>query len=147
MTAQQPGTNLRWQRVDVRVSYVLLAALLVAWAVLAVTTPTATHRTLSIDVTCASGNPAVSIWVESASGGSGWGQNGQPGSALARRFTFQQVFTGEYQVNVGCGGTPDQWGVVVESTRSEIPYRRLVCDDVHATDPSTIGGCRDEPAG
>ena len=129
---------------DAWTSYTLLTVLLVAGIVLALTVPTATNRGLTFDIVCTSGNPVVGAWVESASGGSYWAQKGRAGRATAARFVFRQVFTGEYQVNVGCGGTEEQWGVEGQSARSSHPYRRLVCDDLHVP-PSGNVRCWDQP--
>lgn len=127
------------------VPYVLLTALVTTWVVLAVRVPVTSNRQLTIDVSCASGNPPVGIWVESASGGSWWGEEGRTGSTSATRFTFQQRFTGDYRVDVGCGGTSRNWGISARSTSGSGAYRRLICDDDRPT--GTTAGCRDQPAG
>ncbi|MFI9011383.1 hypothetical protein ACIGNX_29510 [Actinosynnema sp. NPDC053489] len=126
--------------------YVLLAVLVATWVVLAATVPVTSNRNLTIDVSCASGNPPVGIWVESASGGSWWGEEGEGGSTAVKRFTFRQRFTAEYRVDVGCGGTSGNWGVSAKSANGSAAYRRLVCDDDRLAG-TTAAQCRDQAAG
>ncbi|CCH31942.1 hypothetical protein ABZ816_42050 [Actinosynnema sp. NPDC047251] len=140
----QHGTGSTRRPAVAWLPYLLLAALLSTWVVLAATLPVAGNRQLTIDVSCTSGNPPVGVWVESASGGSWWAEEGRPGPAAATRFTFQQAFTGEYRVDVGCGGTAEHWGVAATSAGGSAPYRRLVCDDENLAGTAT-GGCRDRP--
>ncbi len=135
----------RRRRVNAWLPRIALVVFPAAWIVLAATLPTAANRGLTIDVVCTSGNPVVAIWVESRSGGSWWGQKGEPGRTTVKRYTFVQTFTDQYQVRVGCGGTQQHWGITVVSSYNDRPYRRLVCDDVNITD-TTADGCRDQPA-
>jgi hypothetical protein len=124
---------------------IALVVLPVAWAGLAVTLPTKSNRDLTVDVSCASGNPVVAVWIESRPGGSRFARKGESGRSTDTRFTFRQTFTGPYQVRAGCGGTPEQWGVTVWSAYDDRPYRRLACDDL--TVVGTRGaGCDDRPA-
>ncbi|GLW91711.1 hypothetical protein [Actinokineospora globicatena] len=121
----------------------LLAGLIVIWVALAATVSAANSRQLTIDVSCSSGNPPVGVWVESSTGGSWWADPGEPGTGVARRYVFQQEFSGPYRVNVGCGGTAGAWGISVSSVDAAQPFRRLVCEDRRTTG----GRCEDQPAG
>src|SRR4051812_9992094 len=127
---------------DKGASYAVVVALLAGWIVLLVTLPKAAHRTLTLDVVCTSGQPPVGVWIESSSGGSGWAQRGEPAATPARRFVYQQEFTGLYEARVGCGGTTERWGVETRSSQLTSLYRQLTCDDAAAV-PPTPGLCRD----
>lgn len=134
------------RRADAVLSYVVLSILIVGWAVLVITLPRATNRTLTFDVVCRSGNPVVGMWVESVSGGSYWGQAGEPGAAGFARFTYQHTFDGDYELRVGCGGSAQTWGVEARSTQGAWTYRRIVCDDIDFSPPAPAR-CRDELRG
>ena len=135
----------RRQSVGRWASRVGLVGLPVLWLVLASTLPRASFRDLTIDVVCTSGNPAVQVWIESRSGGSEFAKPNSLTQATVARFVFVQTFTGPYQVRVGCGGTPQQWGLTVVSTYGDQTYRRLVCHDLGYHDASTTG-CVDQSA-
>jgi hypothetical protein len=128
--------------VDKGLSYAVVAVLVAAWIVLVVTLPKAVHRTLTLDVVCTSGQPPVGVWVESASGGSGWAQRGEGGATVVRRFVYQQEFEGPFEAHVGCGGTTERWGIEARSSQLTSPYRRLTCDDAAAAPPEPAP-CRD----
>lgn len=126
-------------RIVPRIALVVLPA---AWILLAATMPTATARDLTIDVTCASGNAVVRVWIESSSGGSAFAEPSGPAYAAPQRFVARQHFPGAYQVRAGCGGVHDQWGITALSNYDDQMYRRLVCDDVDVIDPGRVR-CRD----
>lgn len=131
---------------DFWLSYGLLVALVVAWVALAFTLPRAVPRTLTVDITCRSGNSVVGVWIEATAGGSGWASAGVQGTAKAARYTFSHGFGGDYQVRAGCGGTADNWAVRTASdTRGDL-YRRLDCDDTRYLPPDPAV-CTDVPAG
>lgn len=138
-------TGARRSPVDSWAPYALLALLVAAWIALAAAVPVVNNRQVVIDVSCSSGNPAVGVWVESATGGSWWAERGASSSGPATRYTYTQPFTGEYQVNVGCGGTELHWGVTAKSDSGTSPHRRLVCDDHVAG--TTAGRCLDRATG
>ncbi|MGI5238558.1 hypothetical protein [Dactylosporangium sp. CA-139066] len=142
MTGPQLSAARRLEAWIPRVALVVLPAV---WGVLAATLPTSTDRDLTIDVFCTTGNPVVGVWIESQSGGSGFAQPGEPGTAAVIRYTFRQQFTGRYQARVGCGGNRQQWGLSVSSSFSDRTYRRLACNDADA-DTARSAGCRDQPA-
>ena len=146
MISSAHGANPGWKRFDAWLSFAVLILLIGLWIVLAATVPKATNRSLTFDISCASGNAVVGVWVESASGGSGWAQESDPSESAVKRYTFQQVFNGSYEVRVGCGGNRDNWGIVANSVQGDRPYRRLVCDDVNSTLPLPAH-CRDQVAG
>jgi hypothetical protein len=127
---------------DKGASYAAVVVLVAGWIVLLGSLPKAAHRTVTLDVVCTSGQPPVAVWIESASGGSGWAQRGEPGTSPVRRFVYQQAFEGPYEARVGCGGTTERWSIETRSAWQANPYRRLTCDDTATAPPP--GPCRDQ---
>jgi hypothetical protein len=146
MTAQANDTRNERARFDRWLSYAVLVILVALWVALMVTVPQAATRSLTLDITCRSGNAVVGVWVENASGASGWAQRSGPSGSAGGRFIFRQLFDADYEVRVGCGGNADDWGVVARSARSRWSYRRMLCDDVDFTPPAPAP-CRDELTG
>jgi hypothetical protein len=112
-------------------------AVVIVW--LAVTLPHPQPRDIDGTATCASGAPVVGVWIEGFSGGSGFATlTGTDGPAT--RFAYHLPDGGQYQVRVGCGGTPGDWHATDVSSYSDDGFRALVCED--SREAGRDGTCR-----
>lgn len=93
-------------------------------------------------VSCVSGADVAGVWVSWADA-LGWGSfaelsNGsEPGEW---EFTARTPLFTPVSVRVGCGGTPQRWGVVTVSQPLGSSTANLVCDDLHRP-PVVPGVC------
>jgi hypothetical protein len=66
-------------------------------------------------VTCLSGAAVEGVWVVGRSGGSGWA-TWQASAQTASFASFsRQISNGDWEVHVGCGGSPSTWKVATYS--------------------------------
>lgn len=93
-----------------KLSHIATAALLtVASMVLAVPTSYAATY-ISGTAQCVSGNNVVGVWIEATNGGSGWAYwTPTPGLPSEATYSYTLPNDGNYDVTVGCGGTPQNW--------------------------------------
>lgn len=123
-----------------RWSYVALSGVLLLGVALAVTLPNAEPQELRLRVSCLSGARVVGAWVDAQRGGSGWAQPVQTNAGDENTYRYRLDFGGSYQVNIGCGGSPDDWKIAAQSMSTAEVKRVLECDDL-AAGPSWR--CRD----
>jgi hypothetical protein len=124
-----------------RISSAAVVAVLVLGLGLALTLPQKVDTRLSLEITCSSGAPVVGVWVEAERGGSGFSERPSGGTANTGPYLFNLEFGGAYHVNVGCGGSRQDWKKETSSTRSDQSVRSLACDDTNDHKP---GPCRDQ---
>ena len=79
-------------------------------------------------VECASGEPVVGVWVESASAGSGWAERSEPGASRVE-YRYTLPVAGRYQLHVGCGGGESDWGSTNFSPFVDGPLNSFICRD------------------
>lgn len=105
------------------------------------TTSPAKPTELKGNVRCESGSAVVGVWVTASGGGSGWAQLSDSGDG-ATVFSRTVDRPGEYQVHVGCGGTPDYWASTYHSyfvTANDITF---LCMDAERR---AQGRCEQQP--
>ena len=80
----------------------------IAWLAYSLHAPQA--RTVSFEVSCASGQPVEGVWVAASVSTPGWAiaATGQTGRSQAT-YSYLLALGGTYQVRVGCGGTTKVW--------------------------------------
>ncbi|MES2171164.1 MAG: hypothetical protein V4479_10665 [Actinomycetota bacterium] len=83
-------------------------------------------------ITCLNNPSPVGVWVDAQSSKSGWAQTRIPyvaGGLSQVVFTYTLNNGGNYRVNVGCGGTPQHWGLSLSSgyVSGNANFR---CDDI-----------------
>ena len=66
MKTETTSSRRIWQRVDVWISYLALTVLIVLGVVLTATVPRTTEGAITLDITCTSGNPVVSVWIDAS---------------------------------------------------------------------------------
>ena len=93
-------------------------------------------------VTCASGAPAVAVWIQTLAGSnSGWAASRRTSSNTAR---YQYVLPRDarYSVHVGCGGTNHQWASDNRSGYVPVTEHAFICHDQPASPPArSYGTC------
>jgi hypothetical protein len=86
--------------------------------------------TASGTVQCASGTPPVGVWVSAPHGDAGWASLKPDRSDPAiGHFSRPIAHGGDYAVNVGCGGTPEKWGINATSEKYREGEVHLMCND------------------
>lgn len=94
------------------------------------TLPTPVPRDIAGTVHCLSGRPVVRVWVEGFSGGSWYADLSWPSADPAfARYAYRLPSGGQYEVRVGCGGSPGDWFTTNYSGYVDDSYRDFVCDD------------------
>jgi hypothetical protein len=94
-------------------------------------------RTVSGQVRCASGNPVVGIWIDAPGGDSDGWADWSPDARDPSLATFsRRVWTRGYALDVGCGGTRDEWAANVPTDLQEGAVVSLLCYDKPAKDQS-----------
>lgn len=95
------------------------------WSVLAPADPTEVNGR----VRCESAAAVVGIWVEAVDGGSGWADVSVDPDGTT---VFSKVLDrpGEYQLHVGCGGTPGEWASSYFSEYVTESNLSFVCRDL-----------------
>jgi len=146
VTPPQPrkrGTGTAWRRAAVRILFAIgLVAEIGAIAALWTTLPTPEPRTVTGSVRCSSGAAVVGVWVEGRSGGSWWADDFTPLTTNPSTASFVKLLPhgGQYQVRIGCGGTPADWRTTNYSQYVDDGHHDFICDD---PDNSEIPGtCR-----
>ncbi len=59
-------------------------------------------------VLCLDNSPVEGVWIQAASGGSGWANFGPVGAADVS-FNYALPYGSSYTVHVGCGGSRSNW--------------------------------------
>lgn len=93
-----------------------------------------TAQTVTGRATCINKQAPVGIWVDAQSSKDGWatmtGPN--PSTGWARvKYSFKLDKGGSYRLHVGCGGSPQSWGLTATSgSISGSPSKVVTCNDV-----------------
>jgi hypothetical protein len=99
-------------------------------------------RTISGEAKCPDGEPVVGVWVEALrKQHDGWA-NWQPDASQTDRATFEHRvprWPFPYEVQVGCGGTPEEWATNNSSGMLFTGFHSLDCQ---ARPGEYFGTCR-----
>lgn len=98
--------------------------------------PSDTAAAIRGTVTCASGSEIVGVWIEAEAGGSGFAQRSNGGGGRSD-FEFTLASGGRYRIEVGCGGTEQQWATNSQSPFVDGSQHSFVCDDSAANEQTT----------
>ncbi len=115
-----------------RIGRTVAAAIGIGAALAAGSVPAGAATTISGQITCA-GSPPQGVWVTADSGGSGWASWSRLAGTNTIRYTRTLPYGGSWYLAVGCGGTPQRWGVTTYSgTYSGGGAFHFTCHDVRA---------------
>src|SRR5690349_6589946 len=110
-----------------------IAVEVVAAATLVATLPEPDPAEVNGTVRCTSGAAVQGVWIEGFSGGSGYASL-TPAHRHSPTVSYRYVLPsgGDYQVHVGCGGTPSDWDRTLRSSYVEPGTRHFLCADAEA---------------
>lgn len=131
-------------RIRKRALGVLASLLMLVGVTIAVTaTPAFASTYVSGSVACVSGRDVEGVFVHANSGGGGWGIMTAPGgttNAVGWHYTLPHG--GSYYLDVGCGGTPQNWASDNYSNNYTGGSSGLICYDmVYEVPPSLQYRC------
>ncbi|WP_157114956.1 hypothetical protein [Nocardia niwae] len=88
--------------------------------------------TVSGTIGCINSAAPVGVWVQAKSSKSGWAQTKIPvrlGGHSKVDYSFELDQGGDYQVHVGCGGTPQKWAKSLKSENVSGTKNDFLCND------------------
>jgi hypothetical protein len=115
-----------------RVGVIMLLSALLGLGAAAAPAQAEGGYTVSGRVMCLNSASPVGIWVEAARGGSGWADTWiDVGDGWGYVHYSKSIPNGgPFHLNVGCGGTPQSWGMTATSDSYETSSLSLKCNDI-----------------
>lgn len=102
-----------------------------------ITLSTAVGSSASVKVSgtigCINSAEPVGVWVEAAQSKSGWADKTTPvrlGGHSKVDYSYVLDKGGDYQVHVGCGGTPQKWAKSLKSKNVSGTKNDFLCNDM-----------------
>ncbi|MFE7744792.1 hypothetical protein [Nocardia sp. NPDC057455] len=92
----------------------------------------AASTTVSGTIGCINSASPVGVWVQAKTSKSGWAQTKVPvrlGGHSKVDYSFNLDKGGDYQVHVGCGGTPQKWAKSLKSKDVSGTKNDFLCND------------------
>jgi hypothetical protein len=83
---------------------------------------------VSGQVMCVDQRSVVGVWIAAGSGGSGWASTTNI-NGYTKRYSYALPYGGSYAVNVGCGGTSQNWATNNKSGYVSGTYNNFTCYD------------------
>ena len=80
-------------------------------------------------VRCASHTTPVGVWVSALYGDAGWATTRREPDQTVLRYSRPITHGSAYQLHVGCGGTPRNWGMTATSDSFRADAVDLICND------------------
>ena len=93
---------------------------------------------ISGTISCLSGQSVEGVWVQAAQG-SGYSPWQGTGDGSTARYWYTLPSETSFSLHVGCGGTPDTWGISVSTPLVPGPVADFMCHDVAGQ--ADYGGC------
>ena len=123
----------------------------VASALLVMLAPPAAADSERIEghIGCINSQHPVGVWVQAKDSKSGWADIHMPvylGSLSKVDYSYLLDRGGEYQVHVGCGGTPDHWASDIHSDDVSGSHNFL-CNDITEIDQDAWNAIANEVVG
>lgn len=100
---------------------------------LGVPSASAAPTTVSGTIGCINSASPVGVWIQAKTSKSGWAQTKVPvrlGGHSKVDYSFTLDKGGDYQVHVGCGGTPQKWAKSLKSKDVSGTKNDFVCNDM-----------------
>ncbi|MBF6189949.1 hypothetical protein [Nocardia implantans] len=118
-------------RNSLRVALPLSAA--AVFLALGVPSASAASTTVSGTIGCINSASPVGVWIQAKTSKSGWAQTKVPvrlGGHSKVDYSFTLDKGGDYQVHVGCGGTPQKWAKSLKSKDVSGTKNDFLCNDM-----------------
>ncbi len=120
----------------------LFAALCLTLGLSAAVAPSASASvTVSGSLTCVSGAFLEGVWVDATSGSDGWASTTILSDGHSKSWTFTLTAGTTYKLDVGCGGSQQNWAVSLHTGTLSGNHNFMLCYDTPYEDPY-YGTCR-----